>query len=148
MVRKSIKILSEDIFDFSKNSKNIKQQELVGDVIPDIHSEKYLNDLYKTVFSDISNQYTYDLEEKDFGILRNFTNNKSFENAFDLCHKLLLFNNNYEENTADPNKIENNAQIIIDCLDKMAGHRVPHAYKPGFLILIIRNFYIKKGELC
>ena len=80
MVRKSMKILSEDIFDFSKNSKH---QELVGDIIPDIHSEKYLNDLYKTVFLDISKQYTYDLEEKDFGILRNFTNNRSFENAFD-----------------------------------------------------------------
>lgn len=112
----------------------------------DMESYEYINSLYKSVFGRYKdNNCPADIVEKDLKIIKSFTNVKSFENAIDVCVKLLSHYNEevYEEGT-EPNdkvKVTMDSKIICDSLDVLAECRVPSQYKSGFLILIVRYCY-------
>lgn len=141
------RIESFDLFS-EKTGTNQIQDNLV-----DINSYEYINDIYKNIFKmrPVEN-LSEDISEKDCKIIRSFTNTKSFENAVEVCLKLLEpYNNDFlndEKNKNDKSCVTMDSKIICDCMDILAACRVPSHYKPGYLIIMVKHMFMKKKSLC
>lgn len=142
------RIESDDLFVEKTNS--IKNE----DILVDINSYEYLNSLYQSIFNIHKMEVPFEnICEKDMRIVKSFTNAKSFENAVDVCLKLLA--SYTQENIADDEKVSDkscvtmDSKIICDCMDTLATCRVPSHFKPGFLIILVRyGYYDKTRQLC
>jgi hypothetical protein len=117
-----------DIFDpvddteSENNFHNKKEPEEV-----DISSKEYIESIYYKVFG-ISN-----IPDRDMDIIKTYCNEKSFERAISVCHRLLQnFSDKKSENS---NVISMDTQIIIESHNTLLDFRIPHIYKPGMLIL-------------
>ena len=131
------KISSSDVFDVDVVEKTpvFDHEALVYEKI---------NDCYHRIFEKFpDNKPCENITNKDFNIVNSFTNEKSFESAVDVCMKLLAKYSqiSYMPENNEEDNMTMDSQIIVECMNLLVDCKIPHHYKPGFLILLIRYCY-------
>lgn len=96
----------------------------------DIFSNEYIEKMYYKIFGSLDINLT---PQRDIDIIKTYCNEKSFERAISVCHRLLQDFSN--EKSKISNVISLDTQIILECHDTLLDLKVPHVYKAGMLIL-------------
>lgn len=134
-----IKICASDLFSFTKHKDSSFTDEIA------VYDK--INDFFQIVFSLYpDSKPSENITEKDFNIINSFTNEKSFEKAVDVCLRLLskYSQQEYEKSSDEDwpdDCVTRDSQIIVTCMNQLIDCKVPHHYKPGFLILLVRYCY-------
>ena len=137
-----LKIESCDVFDV----KNILPEA----VDAQLDSYNFINSLYNKVFSFFPHKKPYsDISEKDFNIIKSFTNEKSFEKAVEVClHLLKGIEQAQEISDSDEDDdrlcVSQDSMVVVNCLNLLIDCRIPHHFKPGFLIILVRYCYYEQ----
>jgi len=137
-----IKISLTDVFD----SELAKDSSFIG--------ETNLYDKVNEYFNKVFELYpefkpTENITQKDFEIVNSFVNEKSFEKSVDVCLRILDKYANQEckefvddnDNDDSYGSVTRDSQIIVTCMNQLIDCKIPHHYKPGFLILLVRYCY-------
>jgi hypothetical protein len=134
-----IKIRSTDVFD----SESAKDSSFTGE----INLYDKVNECFNKVF-ELYPEFkpTENITQKDFDIVNSFTNEKSFEKSVDVCLRILAKYANQEceklvDDDESDDSVTRDSQIIVTCMNQLIDCKVPHHYKPGFLILLVRYCY-------
>jgi len=135
-----MKIRATDVFDaeLSKDSNFVTETTAYDKI----------NECFHKIFEFYPHfKPTENITQKDFNIVNSFTNEKSFEKSVDVCLRLLekFSHQEYEKIVDDDDEFDGSvtrdSQIIVTCMNQLIDCKVPHHYKPGFLILLVRYCY-------
>lgn len=138
-----IQITNGDVFgrEFAEKTHAFDHEALVYEKV---------NDCYNIIFSRYpENKPCENITNKDFNIVNSFTNEKSFESAVDVCLRLLSkyssldYVSEDERGEQQDENVTMDSQIIVECMNLLVECKIPHHYKPGFLILLIRYCYFE-----